>query len=118
MVDVIAQITPDQYDLAKTLNMGPWETLVEVVVLGQLDQAFIVLRQTAAMSWMMIATAESMAMSGGGIGVLLETSNKHFHMAEVMALQLLVLILGLLQDALIGKLREWCCPWTVREGAR
>lgn len=118
MVDVIAQIPPEQYDLARTLKMGSWETLWEVVMFGQIDQAFIVLRQTAAMSWMMLSVAEMMAMSGGGIGTLLETSNKHFHMAEVMALQLLVLVLGLIQDFLIGWVREKSCPWIVIGGAR
>lgn len=112
MVDVISGIPQEQYDLAHTLRMGDWETLYEVVILGQLDQAFIVLRQTAAMSWMFIGTAESMSMSGGGIGALLTTSNKHFHLAEVMAIQLLVLALGLAQDYLIGWLRDTCCPWS------
>lgn len=111
MVDVIAQIPKEQYDLAHTLKMGDWETLYEVVIYGQLDQAFIVLRQTAAMAWMFTASSESMAMSGGGVGVLLTTSNKHFHLAEVMALQIIVLIVGLLQDVLIGYLRKACCPW-------
>lgn len=111
MVDCINQIPAEQYDLAHTLKMGDWETLYEVVIYGQLDQAFIVLRQTAAMAFMMLATAEGMSMSGGGIGMLLNTSNKHFHLAEVMALQLTVLCLGLLQDSLIGWLRTTCCPW-------
>lgn len=111
MVDCISQIPKEQYDLAHTLKMGDWETLYEVVIYGQLDQAFIVLRQTAAMSFMMTATAEGMSMSGGGVGALLNTSNRHFHLAEVMALQLTVLCVGLLQDSLIGWLRVQCCPW-------
>jgi ABC-type nitrate/sulfonate/bicarbonate transport system permease component len=111
MVDVIASIPQEQYDLAHTLRMGDWETLYEVVIFGQLDQAFIILRQTAAMSWMMVSVAESMSMSGGGVGALLLTSNKHFHMAEVMAIQIMILIVGLAQDALIGWLRTTCCPW-------
>lgn len=111
MVDVIAQIPKEQYDLARTLRMTDWETLWEVVVFGQLDQAFIVLRQTAAMSWMFLATAEGMSMSGGGVGMLLNTSNKHFHLAEVMAIQILILLVGLGQDWLIGFFRRTCCPW-------
>lgn len=111
MIDIVAQIPKEQYDLAKTLRMGPWETLYEVVIYGQLDQAFIVLRQTAAMSWFMVATAEGMSMSGGGLGMLLNTSNKHFHLAEVLALQLIVLAVGLGQDYLIGFFRNTCCPW-------
>lgn len=115
MVDILAQIPQEQYDLAKTLKMGAWETLWEVVIFGQLDQAFIVTRQTAAMAFMFLATAEEMNMSGGGIGTILSTSNKHFHMAEVMAIQMVVLIIGLAQDWLIGKARLTCCPWVVRD---
>lgn len=118
MMDVISQIPSEQYDLAKTLKMGPWETLLEVVIYGQLDQAFIVLRQTAAMSWMFIGTAETLDMSDGGVGMMLDNSNRHLHLSEVLALQILVLILGLAQDYVIGWLREKCCPWIVREGKR
>jgi NitT/TauT family transport system permease protein len=111
MVDVIQSIPKEQFDLAHTLHMGPWESLWEVVILGQIDQAFVVLRQTAAMSFMFIATAESMSMSGGGIGMLLTTATKHFHLAEIMAMQIVILILGLAQDSMIGYLRRLCCPY-------
>lgn len=112
MVDVIASIPKEQFDLARTLRMGEWQVLWEVVVLGQADQAFIVWRQNAAMSWMMIGTAEAMNMSGGGIGVLLITSQKYLHLAEIMALQLIVLFVGkVLQDQVIVWLRRTCCPY-------
>lgn len=114
MMDIIGGIPVEQYDLARTLKMGDWETLYEVVILGQLDQAFIVVRQTAAMSFMMIATAETMAMSGGGVGVLLFNASRHFHLADIMALQMMVLALGLCQDYAIQKLRNICCPWVKR----
>lgn len=111
MADVISQIPAEQYDLAHTLKMGPWETLWEVVIYGQIDQALLVLRQTSAMSWMFIGTAETLDMSGGGIGMMLENSNRHNHLNEVLALQMLVLVVGLLQDSMIGWLRTTCCPW-------
>lgn len=114
MMDVIRQIPTEQYDLARTLKMGPWETLWEVVILGQIDQAFIVLRQTAAMSWMFVSTAEMLDMSSGGVGMMLDNSNRHLHLSEVLALQLIVLTLGLLQDYGLGWLRNKCCPWTVK----
>lgn len=116
MMDVIAQIPQEQYDLARTLKMGSWETLWEIVIFGQLDQAILVLRQTAAMSWMFIGTAETMDMSGGGIGMMLENSNRHFHLAEIMAMQIIVLMLGLTQDKLIAWSRLQICPWIIREG--
>jgi len=114
MADTINAIPSGQFDLAKTLRMGDWETLYEVIILGQSDQVFVVLRQTAAMSWAFIATAEGMAMSGGGIGMLLATSNRHFHLSDVMAIQLVILFLGLAQDYAIGALRNFCCPWVTR----
>lgn len=118
MMDVISQIPPEQYDLARTLKMSPWETLWEVVILGQVDQAFIVVRQTAAMSWMFVSTAEMLDMSDGGVGMMLDNSNRHLHLSEVLALQLMILILGLLQDYLLGWMRQKVCPWVVREGAQ
>jgi len=111
MMDVISQIPAEQYDLARTLKMGPWETLWEVVILGQIDQAFIVLRQTAAMSWMFCSTAEMLDMSDGGVGMMLDNSNRHLHLSEVLALQLVVLILGLGQDYSIGWMRGKVCRW-------
>jgi NitT/TauT family transport system permease protein len=109
MLDVVASIPREQYDLATTLRFMPWRRLWEVVVLGQADQVFVVLRQTAAMSWMTVATAEAMSRSGGGVGVLLANSNKQLNLAGLMALQLIVLALGLGQDWLIERgRREFC----------
>lgn len=111
-VDVIAGIPKEQFDLARTLRMGEWQVLWEVVVVGQIDQMFIVWRQNAAMSWMMVSTAEAMNMSGGGIGVMLITSQKYLHLAEIMALQIIVLLIGLtLQDQVIVWVRHTCCRY-------
>ena len=111
MVDVIAGIPQEQYDLARTLRMGPWETLWEVVILGKADEALVVLRQNAAMGWLLISLVESIERSDGGIGALLMTADKYFHMAAVMAIQLLVLAMGLGQDYALGWLRQTCCPY-------
>ncbi len=54
MADVIASIPKEQYDLARTLRMKPWRVVWEVVVLGQIDKAFDVLRQNAAIGCIML----------------------------------------------------------------
>jgi NitT/TauT family transport system permease protein len=118
MVDVIDAIPSAQYDLAATLKMRPWETLWRVVVRGQLDQAFVVLRQTSAMAFMFIVTAEGMSMSGGGIGATLNTISKYHSLSSIMALQLIILALGITQDQLIGWLRGVVCPWSKLGGGR
>jgi NitT/TauT family transport system permease protein len=111
MADVISSIPREQYDLAKTLGFGEWRTVWEVVVLGQRDKAFDVLRQNAAIGWMMLTVAEGMDRSQGGIGVLLLDSNKHFDPPPIFAILIIILILSLGQDAFLGWLRHKTCPY-------
>jgi len=111
MADVIESIPKEQYDLARTLRMGPWRTVWEVVVLGQIDKAFDVLRQNAAIGWMMLTMIESMVRSEGGIGAMLSTANKHFYLNAVFAIQITILLLGLFQDWSIGASKNLFCPY-------
>jgi NitT/TauT family transport system permease protein len=111
MADVIESIPKEQYDLARTLRMGPWRTVWEVVVLGQIDKAFDVLRQNAAIGWMMLTMIESMVRSEGGIGAMLTTANKHFYLNAVFAIQITILLMGLGQDYLIGASKKLFCPY-------
>jgi NitT/TauT family transport system permease protein len=111
MADVIESIPKEQYDLARTLRMGPWRTVWEVVVLGQVATAFDVLRQNAAIGWMMLTMIESMTRADGGIGAMLSTANKHFYLSAVFAIQITILLLGLFQDWGIGACKTLCCPY-------
>ncbi len=111
LLDVVSSIPKVQFDLARTLRMGPWETLWEVVILGQFDKVFDVLRQNAAMAWMLLTMVEGISRSEGGIGALLLNQNKHFHLAAVMAVQILILVVGLGQDYVIGVLKNIFCPY-------
>lgn len=111
MADVLASIPKEKFDLARTLRMNEWRVVWEVVVLGQIDKAFEVLRQNAAIGWMMLTMIEGMSRSEGGIGALLLNQNKHFHLAAVLAIQLTILILGLAQDYAIGAMRNLLCPY-------
>lgn len=111
MADVICSIPKEQYDLARTLRMGSWRTVWEVVVLGQIDKGFDVLRQNAAIGWMMLTMIESMVRSEGGIGAMLSTANKHFYLSAVFAIQITILLLGLGQDWMIGGAKNLFCPY-------
>ena len=112
MADVIDSIPKEQYDLARTLRMGPWRTVWEVVVLGQIDKAFDVLRQNAAIGWMMLTMIESMVRSEGGIGAMLTTANKHFYLSAVFAIQITILLMGLFQDYMIALAKnKLFCPY-------
>jgi NitT/TauT family transport system permease protein len=111
MVDVVVSIPKEKFDHARTLKMGEWRTVFEVIVLGKLDVAIEILRQNAAIGWMMLSMVEGIVRSEGGIGALLLTQNKHFHLAEVFAIQFVILAVGILQDYLIGFLKKTICPY-------
>jgi NitT/TauT family transport system permease protein len=111
MLDALDSIPKEKYDLARTLRMGEWETLWEVMVLGRIDVAFDVIRSNAAIGWMMLGMVEGLFRSEGGIGTVLVTQDKHFHLAEVGAILCSILILGLVQDYIFGVVKECCCPY-------
>ncbi|PYX50025.1 MAG: nitrate ABC transporter permease [Acidobacteria bacterium] len=111
MAEVVASIPKEKYDLARTLRMGEWRVVYEVVIIGQADKAFEVLRQNAAMGWMMLTMVEGISRSEGGVGAMLLNQNKHFHLSAVFAIQLTILLLGLAQDYAIGLLRTVVCPY-------
>ena len=111
MSDVVAAIPKENFDLARTLRMREWRVVWDVVVLGTADKAFEVLRQNAAIGWMMLTMVEGISRSEGGVGAMLLNQNKHFHLAEVFAIQILILAVGILQDYGIGALKRLCCPY-------
>lgn len=111
MLDVLAAIPKEKYDLARTLRMGEWQVLWEVQILGRIDVMFDVIRQNGAMSWLLLPLVEGLVRSGGGIGVVLVTQNKQFHLADIFAIQLSILGLGVFQDFGIGWIKKTVCPY-------
>ncbi|MGA3023783.1 MAG: nitrate ABC transporter permease [Bryobacteraceae bacterium] len=111
MADVIGAIPKEEFDLARTLRMGEWRVVWEVIVLGQTDKAFDVLRQNAAIGWMMLTMVEGIVRSEGGVGTVLLDQNHHFRLAAVFAIQLTILMLGLFQDYGIGMAKNLFCPY-------
>lgn len=111
MAAVILDLPKESFDHARSLGMSEWRVVWEVVILGTADDAFEVLRQNAAIGWMMLTMVEGISRAEGGLGAMLLNQNKHFHLAEVFAIQILILTIGILQDYLIGALRRVCCPY-------
>ena len=111
MMDVINSIEKEQFDLARTLRMKEWEVLWEVIILGQIDKVFDVVRQNAAIGWLMLTMVEGIARSEGGIGAVLLNQSKHFHLDAVMGIQIVILLIGLGQDYLIGLAKNMFCPY-------
>jgi NitT/TauT family transport system permease protein len=111
MLDVLDSIPSEKFDLARTLRMGEWQVVWEVMVLGRIDVAFDVVRQNAAVGWMMLPMVEGLFKSEGGIGAVMDVQNHHFALSTIAAIQLLILGLGLAQDYGFGVVKNVACPY-------
>jgi len=111
MVQVVADIPREEFDHARTLGYSQWGVVWEVVVLGKRDQALEMLRQNAAMGWMMLTMVEGLVRSGGGIGTMILNETKHFRLAHIFAIVIVLLAVGLLQDLLLRFIRSQACPY-------
>ena len=111
MAAVVAEIPKEKFDHARTLRMSEWEVVWEVVILGTVNEAIEILRQNAAIGWMMLTMVEGISRSEGGVGALLLNQSKHFRLAEVFAIQFTILLVGITQDYVIGALSRAACPY-------
>lgn len=110
MAEAVAELPREKLDHARSLRFPEWRVVREVVVLGTADRALELVRQNAAIGWTLVTMVEGLNRAEGGVGALLIDQNKHFHLAEVFAIQLCILGLGLLQDQALIALRRGLCP--------
>jgi ABC-type nitrate/sulfonate/bicarbonate transport system permease component len=106
MLSVLKDIPSEEIDHARSLRCSRWEVLWEVVIKGRLDYVFDVLRQNLAITWMMLVTVESILVAAGGLGVLIKNSDKYMNHGRIVALQLVILAVGLLLDWALTVLRK------------
>ena len=110
MAQVVIEIPRAEFDHMRVLGSSEPRIFWEVVVRGTLDKALDVLRQNLAMGWAMITMVEGISRAEGGIGALILNQNKHFMLAEVYAILLVILVLGLTMDYAMGVLTNVLCP--------
>jgi NitT/TauT family transport system permease protein len=115
MSQIVMEIPREQFDHLRVLGAGEWRILWEVVVRGTLDRALDTTRQNLAIGWAMITMVEGISRAEGGIGALILNQNKHFHLAEVYAVLIAILGLGLLLDYAMGVLVRVLCPHVLFE---
>jgi NitT/TauT family transport system permease protein len=115
MAQVVMEIPREQFDHLRVLGASELRILWEVVVRGTLDRALDTTRQNLAMGWAMITMVEGISRAEGGIGALILNQNKHFHLAEVYAVLIAILVMGLLLDYAMGALVRVLCPHVMFE---
>lgn len=98
LIAVIKDIPDEEFDHAKTLKCNRWEVLWQVIVLGRIDYVIDVIRQNLAITWMMLVTVESIVVASGGLGFLIKNSDKFMNHGRIIALQIIILLIGLTLD--------------------
>jgi NitT/TauT family transport system permease protein len=111
LYDVVEAIPREEFDHARTLRLGSWGSVVEVVILGHLDAVIDAIRQNAAMGWVMLTLVEGLVRFEGGLGAMLLAEDKHIKLDAVFALQAVVLGIGILQDWVFVGVRRILCPY-------
>ena len=106
LLAVLKDIPAEEIDHARSLKCSRWEVLKEVVIKGRFDYVIDVLRQNLAITWMMLVTVESILVAAGGLGVLIKNSDKFMNHGRIVALQLVILLVGLLLDWLLQMIRK------------
>jgi NitT/TauT family transport system permease protein len=114
MAAVIAELPRERFDHARTLGMSEWRSVWEVVILGTADHALEALRQNAAMGWTALTMVEGLVRAEGGLGALMLNENKHLDLDAVFALIVVVLVVGIAQDAALAWLRRTACSFAHR----
>lgn len=107
---IVREVPRTQIDYVRSLGASEPRVIWETVVRGTLDRTIDAVRQNVAMGWSMITMVEGIARSDGGVGALLLNQNKHFRLAEVYAVLVVILLVGLVIDYGMGALARLSCP--------
>lgn len=111
LYDIVEAIPKEEFDHARTLRLGNWGAVVEVVVLGHLDGVIDAIRQNAAMGWVMLTMVEGLVRFEGGLGAMTLAEDKHLKLDAVFAIQAVIIAIGMLQDLSFIGIRKLLCPY-------
>ncbi|MEQ8472971.1 MAG: ABC transporter permease subunit [Marinoscillum sp.] len=106
LLSMIDSIPQEEFDHARSLKCNRWEVLWQVVVIGRIDHVIEVIRQNLAIVWMMLVTVESILVAAGGLGFLIKNSDKFMNHGRIIALQIVILVVGLSIDFVLNYLRK------------
>lgn len=106
LLSMIENIPNEELDHARSLGCNRWEILWEVVIMGRLDYVLELIRQNLAIVWMFVVSVESILVAAGGLGFLIKNNDKLGDSGKVIAIQIIIIIIGITLDFLITKIRR------------
>ncbi len=115
LLAVIRDIPQRMYNYSRTLRMGEGEVTWYTVVRGTLYEACDLMVQNFAIAWMMLTSIEAMFREYGGVGALLVNVYQRKGFEYVFAIQITILLVGLLLDSLLRGAIWIAFPWKRKE---
>ena len=106
LLQMLKDIAVEEFDHARTLGCSRWEILWEVVIKGRFDYVIEMVRQNLAMVWVMLVTVESILAAAGGLGFLIKNNDRLGDNGKVIALQIVIIIIGISIDWFLTKIRQ------------
>lgn len=98
LLAMMKDIPEEDFDHARSLGYGRWQILLEVVIKGRFDYVIENIRQNLAIVYMMLVTVETIMMAAGGLGFLINNSHRFDNQGRIIALQIIILLVGLILD--------------------
>jgi ABC-type nitrate/sulfonate/bicarbonate transport system permease component len=111
LIAAFTAIDKQELELTRTLKMGSWQSLYELVMVGRLDQVLFAVGFNFAIGWGMISFVESQAMGEGGIGTIMAKNMKYFNLSLVFAILTIILTIGTAIDFIIAYIRKVIFPY-------
>jgi len=108
----VQQVSDADLDYVRSLRCSPWRVVIEAQVMGTSGKAFDTIIDTAAMAWMTLTAVEGIVRTEGGIGALLLSENRHYNIAGIIAVQLVFLTAGIVQDSVLRMFKGVLLPHT------
>jgi len=106
LLQMVKDIPEEEFQHAKTLGCNRWEILWEILIKGRFDYVLELIRQNLAIVWMMLVSIESILVAAGGLGVLIKNHDRLGKNGDVIATQILIIIIGLGLDYILTRTRK------------
>jgi sulfonate transport system permease protein len=98
------------FEVGEVFGLSPRQRFLRIVVPSALPAVLTGLRQSIALAWMAVVSAELLGAESG-IGFYMTYSRQLFQMDGVLAGVLLVGAVGIATNALFGAAERWLVPW-------
>lgn len=101
LIVMINAIPEEDIIRRKAQKMSNWKVLWKVVITDRLDYLFEIVRQNLSITFMMLVSVEAMNKAAGGMGAVLNDTNRALNFPKIFAIQITILIIGILIDSVL-----------------